>query len=441
MEGAGIRTASGAARRIPALDGFRGWAALGIVTLHVLGLWVILQGDGSPVEILADGTVGQVLGAFFIISGFGLFHQVVARRGELGGVASFYRRRLARIYPGYWFCLVVLLIAMAIYRPVFAQTPNALDLAIQFTGLQMPARLVDSAPQIGFGVDTAFWFVSVLLGYYLVFPLIARPYYRHPWIGLLTAALVSIAWREAAAHLTGVFDAIQTQQNPAALTASLHVLLVDQFPGWAFSFATGMTLAWVYDRLRAMRSDAALQRAALRAGPVVLAVLALAVYLIGNRAADVHGALAPTVARGSTLIPVFWSAAVGAAMLLVLVGPDWLRIPFVNRPIRRLGELSYGIFLIQAAIIVYLISLFPGWVANAGFVKTALFYLTVLTGSILYAMVSRRFVELPAARWAARWERRRDRGSLVIGRPPGTPLPADRTLESPGHEREEPSHP
>jgi peptidoglycan/LPS O-acetylase OafA/YrhL len=94
-------------------------------------------------------------------------------------------------------------------------------------------------------------------------------------------------------------------------------------------------------------------------------------------------------------------------MLMVLVGPNWMRIPFVNRPIRWLGELSYGIFLIQAAIIVYLISLAPGWV-DAGVVKTALFYVAVLAGSIIYAMASRRFVEVPVAEWAARRERRRE---------------------------------
>jgi peptidoglycan/LPS O-acetylase OafA/YrhL len=414
-------------RRIPALDGFRGWAALGIVTLHVLGLWVILQGDGSAVEIIADGTVGQVLGAFFIISGFGLFHQVVARKGELGSVASFYRRRAARIYPGYWLCLIVLLVAMAIYEPLLAIPPSALDLVIQFTALQMPARLIDSAIPIGFGVDTAFWFVSVLLAFYLVFPLIARPYYRHPWLGLLAAAAISIAWKEAGAHLTGVFDAIQTQDNPAAVTNLLHVLIADQFPGWAFSFGTGMTLAWAYDRLRATRSEAALERAAVRAAPLVLGALALAIYLIGDLGASVHGAFAPTAARGATLVPVFWSAAVGAAMLVVLVGPGWMRIPFVNRPIRWLGELSYGIFLIQAAIIVYLLSLFPSWI-DAGLVKTALFYLAVLAGSIIYAMASRRFVEIPVAEWAARRERR--------SKPRGP-----QHLESPLHAREEPGHP
>ncbi len=264
----------------------------------------------------------------------------------------------------------------------------------------MPVRLFDTAPQIGFAVDTAFWFVSVLLAFYLVFPLIARAYYRHPWFGLLTAALISIAWRESVTHLPGVFDAIQIQDNPEAVSRIFNVLLIDQFPGWAFTFTTGMTLAWTYERVRAMRSDLALERAALRLFPLVLALLALAIYLIGNRAADVHGALAPTVARGSILIPLLWSAAVGAAMLLVLVGPDWMRIPFVNRPIRWLGELSYGIFLIQAAVIVYMITVFPGWV-DAGAVKTGLFYLAVLGTSIVYSMLSRRFVELPVAEWAA----------------------------------------
>ena len=402
------------ASRIPALDGFRGWAALGIVTLHVLGLSVILTGNGSAIETILDGTIGQVLGAFFIISGFGLFYGVVMREGELGGVGSFYRRRFARIYPAYWLCLTVVLIAAIIYLPPLARYPSATDLLLEYSGLQMPARVIDSTVDIGFGVDTAFWFVSVILAFYLVFPLIARPYYRHPWLGLLAAAVISIAWKEGAAHLSGVFGAIQSQAIPYPTD---KLIVIDQFPGWAFSFATGMTAASVYARLRATRTEAELGRMAVRAAPLALAALALAIYLFGHLGASVSGALSPTFARESAIVPVIWSAAVGAAMLVVLIGPRWMQLPFVNRPIRWLGELSYGIFLIQAAILVYVVVAFPGWTTNTSPVPVALLYVFVLGLSILYAMASRRFVELPVAEWAARREQRREGDRQVAEAP------------------------
>ena len=115
-----------------------------------------------------------------------------------------------------------------------------------------------------------------------------------------------------------------------------------------------------------------------------------------------HRNAAPTFARQSTLIPIAWSAAVTLAMLVVLVGPGWMRRPFTNTPIRRLGDLSYGIFLIHAVFIVYLASLFPGWATDPGPVETALFFAAVLGGSIVYAIGSRRLVEQPIARCASR---------------------------------------
>src|SRR5690242_21809198 len=101
--------------RIPALDGYRALAALGIVAFHVLGLHVILQGRGGAFETIADGTVGNILVLFFIISGFALFHRLMLAGGELGNVGDFYLRRAVRIYPAYWLMLCVLLILMAIH--------------------------------------------------------------------------------------------------------------------------------------------------------------------------------------------------------------------------------------------------------------------------------------------------------------------------------------
>jgi peptidoglycan/LPS O-acetylase OafA/YrhL len=385
--------------RIPALDGFRGYAILGIVTLHVLGgLQLILLGGNGAFQTIAAGTVGEVVDCFFIISGFTLFHRVIQREGEVAGASSFYRRRATRIYPAYWLSLVFLLVAMAIYLPPFTTFPGPGEIGLQFSGLQMPSRLIDSSLLIGFGVNGAIWFVSVILGFYVVFPLIARRYYRHPLLGLAAAALVSILWKESAAHMAGFWDSIQTDDSSALVT---RLVVVDQFPGWAFSFGAGMTAAWAYTRLIATRSRAKLERDAVSAAPLVLVLLAIVFLLFGQKATDIPGAAAPTFARQSTLIPIVWSAAVTLAMLVVLVGPRWMRRPFTNRPVRALGDLSYGIFLIHAVFIVYLASLFPGWATDPGAIETALFFIAVFAGSIAYAIASRRLVEQPVARWAS----------------------------------------
>ena len=113
-------------------------------------------------------------------------------------------------------------------------------------GLELPALLIDGTFQAGFGVNGAVWFVSAILGFYLLFPLIAKPYFRHPLIGLALAAAISIGWKLAADHMTGSFQALEGDHADAFLT---QLNVVPQLPGWAFSFGVGMTAAWIYSRL------------------------------------------------------------------------------------------------------------------------------------------------------------------------------------------------
>lgn len=380
--------------RIPALEGYRGWAILGIVTLHVLvGLDLIL-GKGGAAATLVGGTVGNVVDWFFIISGFALFQQVLRNEGELGDARRFYRRRFARIYPAFWLSLIVLLVAMAIYLPHGYTYPGLGEIAVQFSGLGWPARIFDGGLLTGFGVNGVIWFVSVILLFYVVFPLIARPYYRHPWLGLLGAALISIAWKESAAHMLGFWNSLQSDDSFKVVT---QLIVVDQFPGWAFSFGAGMTAAWVFRRLTATRDGADLERTALRAAPFALAGLAVAIYLFGHRMVNVSGPVGPTVVRESPLIPIVWSAAVAAAMVVILIGPAWMRRPFELTAMRRLGDLAYGVFLIHEVLIVYLISLFPGWTTSPSTIEAVAFFAVVLGGAIAYAALSRRYVETPAA--------------------------------------------
>jgi peptidoglycan/LPS O-acetylase OafA/YrhL len=284
-----------------------------------------------------------------------------------------------------------------------------LEAVVQFSGFQGVARMFDAALLTGFGINGVTWFVSVILCFYLLFPLIARPYFRHPLIGLALAALISIAWKEAIAH-TGIFHSIQT--NDAFFTTPFAI---DQFPGFAFSFGAGMTAAWAYHRLTTARGRPELERWALWLSPLALLGLGAAVYLFGHRAAHIPGSFSPTFVRGSSSISIAWSAAVAFAMLVVLLGPEWMRRPFESRPARRLGDLSYGIFLIQAVFIIYLADLFPAWVTSTAALDVTLLFLAVLGGSILYAMASRRLVERPVAEWAARHERRREAGPPSAG--------------------------
>ncbi|MBM3667141.1 MAG: acyltransferase [Actinobacteria bacterium] len=162
-----------------------------------------------------------------------------------------------------------------------------------------------------------------------------------------------------------------------------------------------MTAAWAYVRLTESRPREQLERLALRAAPLALLALAGSVYLFGHEA-GFSDVVAPTVARTSATIPIVYSASLAAVMLVVLLGPPFLQRPFVNAPIRRLAELSYAIFLIHVVVGIYLGVMVLDLPRDGTLADVALFYVVVLTASILYAYASLRFVERPARAWARR---------------------------------------
>src|SRR5688572_12698576 len=92
------------ARRLEALDGLRGLAAVAIVVLHVS---MFDRGDaGRPEKTLLDRGIGEMrLGVtlFFVLSGFLLFRPFLsaALRGtRLPALGTYAVRRAARILPG-----------------------------------------------------------------------------------------------------------------------------------------------------------------------------------------------------------------------------------------------------------------------------------------------------------------------------------------------------
>ncbi len=73
---------------VPALDGFRAYAILGVLALHCLGLsGVSVIEHSEAFQTVVWGTVGNAIDVFFVISGFVIFLPVVVRGGALGSVA------------------------------------------------------------------------------------------------------------------------------------------------------------------------------------------------------------------------------------------------------------------------------------------------------------------------------------------------------------------
>jgi peptidoglycan/LPS O-acetylase OafA/YrhL len=383
--------------RIDAIDGFRAYAILGVVTLHLLLAAGALHPE-TTTGLIAWGLLGNVIDAFFIVSGFVLFLAVVRRGGQIGSLRDFATGRAARLIPPYWITLAVMLALLAFAtaptgRPglVADGLPSPESLVLHLGAMQMPARFFDSNVSVGFGINGALWMVSVIVCFYVMFPLIARPYYRHPLAGLAIAALITVGWRETAVHWPHLFAAINFGDRP---DWAVSLIAVDQLPGWAFSFAIGMTGAWAYGRLLAS-GNAPAKRTVLWATAISFVACVVCAYLYGRDASAVSGAIGGSVARSSPLLAFAYTLSRGALMAAIALGPFWIRAPFVNRPVRSLAEFSFGIYLIHLIVVGYVCGSLLDLPSDGSLGAVALWFGVVLPVSLLYAYLMVRLVERP----------------------------------------------
>ncbi|MGZ5347648.1 MAG: acyltransferase family protein [Solirubrobacterales bacterium] len=405
---------------IGALNGFRGYAILGVVVFHMLSL---SSPPGEGFGVLTWVTFGGLLDVFFIVSGCGLFLPIVAR-GEFS-VREFARKRAARLYPAYWLALTVTLgLALALSQPL----PSLGVAALDYAALQWPAQLWDASATIGFG-NRALWMISVVVGLYVLMAVFARPYLRHPLAGLAIAAAVTVAWKLAAVHETSLFEAVNTAEVSADV---IRWVAVDQFPGWIFSFALGMSCAWAYVKLALPRPRAQLERLALRAAPAALLSLGVLSYLYADAAADADWVAGPAVARQDPLLGLAYTTSKAAVMAVIVLGPALLSRPFANRVADELAELSYGLYLIHYAIAVYLCGVVLDLPRTGSLADAALWLAVALPPSFAFAYLSARFVERPAQAWARR-PRAGDGAGMARGplsRLPDASLPSPRSAAS-----------
>jgi peptidoglycan/LPS O-acetylase OafA/YrhL len=264
-------------KRVPVLDGFRCYAILGVVSLHLLLLSKVVQ-PGNHAGLLAWGVLGNIIDTFFIISGFVIFLPVVRRAGQLGSIRDFAIGRVARLVPAYWLSLLVVLILLVVVpnQPDLRFVHRLPEILADMAALQMPIRLFDGTFQVGLGINGALWMISVIVGFYVVFPFIARAYYRHPLAGLAIAAAITLAWKEAVLHLPGFWAWLDRSGVPDWQS---QLVATDELPGWAFSFALGMTGAWAWVRVTRDGVPRRLQRPGLIGAALSLVACAVCAYL------------------------------------------------------------------------------------------------------------------------------------------------------------------
>ena len=159
----------------------------------------------------------------------------VVRNAGFGSVRAFAIRRFARLAPPYYVCmLAVLALFPLLSNPAIESAADrGVDgILIHVFFLQ---RLLSPDTQ-GFLVNSPVWSLSVDVAFYLLLPLIASKYLRHPLAGLAIAVVASAAWRFAffEPDARGLYGGLDFMIQPPLFMADL---------------ASGMTGAWAFVRL------------------------------------------------------------------------------------------------------------------------------------------------------------------------------------------------
>jgi peptidoglycan/LPS O-acetylase OafA/YrhL len=376
---------------IPAFDGYRAFAILAVVLLHIASVaGVSAVGQTGIASRLIWGSFGHAVEILFVVSGFVVFLPTVARQGSFGGVLSFAIRRGARLLPAYWMILLVSLVVIAVFDPGFSELPNLRDTVLNFTGTMVPVGLfVDGIP-LGFGLNQPLWTLSVELCFYVVLPLVAAIYFRHPLAGLITAGLITIGWTLAFDHVDKLTHLLGMSPGFGELVR-LKLSAALQIPTWAYSFGLGMTGAWVWVRLS--RSPVPW---AGKAAAVSGAALLVLVWILGGKFDQT---------RESLVLSLLFSTAITSFMVTLSLAPPRWQIPVAAPAVRRLGDISYGIYLSHMVLVVTLASEIS-MPHDGGIRSFLIWFIAVLPASILYGYLSARFLEQPIRRWARRYGRR-----------------------------------
>ncbi len=371
----GAASAAVARRRsgfLPALEGMRGMAALGVVVTHV----AFQTGATSlPMAGRVLERFDMAVAVFFALSGFLLWRPHAAAARGLGTAPTARRyllHRAARILPAYWavVCAVLILLPTAASTAGFRVWLANLGLVQVF----VPLTLTDGLTQM--------WSLSVEMAFYLLLPLLA----------------VAVAWLRGErarwrVPVLLVFGTLCLTWNLIPVPTPDAINSDNWLPGYLPWFAAGMLLAEL--------SDLAVPRLRRLAGnPWILWTVAAAALLLS--ASDLGGL--PGLTRGAPwqyVMKMAFGAIIGFTLLAPLVlRPDIRHRWLESRTAALLGRWSYGVFLWHLAVLSIVFPVFGIVPFNGDFPQVLL--LTVAL-TLPLAAASYALIEDPVRRWARRF--------------------------------------
>ncbi len=367
---------------LPAVEGMRACAAMGVVITHV----AFQTGHSSGVSGRLFGRFDLAVAVFFALSGFLLWRGHAAAARGIGGrprTGHYLRSRVVRIMPAYVVAVVVIL---SLLPDADHASPTVWLANLTLTQIYVPLTLTGGLTQM--------WSLSVEVSFYLALPILALLARRLPVAARVPAiaALAALSWAWGWMPLFSGHAAPGT--NPL------------NWPPAFFSwFAAGMVLAeWAHTPIGFPH------RLARRR--VLMAVVAVLAYLVAaSSLAGPEGLVPGTASQFAVKTATGSLVAFALVAPLVLDRPDTphrvLGTPFMV----TLGRWSYGLFIWHLAALAMV---FPvlGTFPFTGRMPEVL--VSTLIFGFAIAAVSYALVESPCREALRRWEKRGvDAGGVV----------------------------
>jgi peptidoglycan/LPS O-acetylase OafA/YrhL len=280
------------------------WSSLGAGAVSILRLaWLKASGLGF-----------HAVGVFIILSGWTLMQSTMTR-AESGAIgwSAWYRARLLRLYPMYWVAHLVYLLSPFVARlePVDDRIILSL-LGLRFIDIQMNFMYLNAA----------WWYFSMLIQFYLIFPMLFLAARRlGPWWFLLIAC--------AAGFFARYLLLVVWQLNGLWVLGGFAVCRLPEF-------ALGMSLAMWHTRSTARAEWFLLRGTGLVLG-LILYPAALQLY-------------------NGLYEYIFVDFATGTCCMLEIVGIAGIILTFKNPAnlFGLVGLYSYGLYLIHQPYVIWL---------------------------------------------------------------------------------------
>lgn len=341
------------------IDYLRGWAVLGVVSVHVVYCFPTL---GAPwFRLLTVGRFG--VDVFFVISGYLLYDQYrrASARGEWSW-RTFYLKRWARLAPPYY-------LAMLGYTWVFpvAEAAGLTDVrsAVLNLGFLNGWTLNDANSVVPGG-----WSIGAEGSYAVLFAFIASGL-RSPrlvMLGYVGLFVLGVLWMGAQSRIFG---------------AAVDVLYAT--PRHLPTFLIGV-LVWHWEKQGGL--------ALFRCWRIVWSAAGVALLFCA-------------VVGVPSFVPNTVLAGWGGGLLLMAALAETGTPALHARGIAGLGRLSYGVYLAHFALLDAVVLLVVAFTAAdaSPWLLTGLTFVLVLSLSLPVAWLTRRYVERPFSRLAKRVRR------------------------------------